>query len=71
MHEQPQKSLIGCQLNLISPCKHEPLPLNEWKRIETARRGRAHQSYSAELRQTAKDFYRHVFEDRREHPPIA
>ena len=62
----------GCQLPLeLKYPAHKPMPIDEWKRIETAKRSRAHQSYSAELRQTARDFYRHVFEDRREHPPIA
>ncbi len=72
MHErEPEQSLIGCQLTLIQPPARQPLPAAEWKQIELTKRTRAHQSYSAELRQNARDFYRHVFEDRREHPPIA
>ncbi len=61
----------GCQLTLIELPKRKRLTRDEWAKIELTRFGRAHQSYSAEMRQNARDFHRHMLTDRgREHPPI-
>jgi len=69
--DNPTPASYGQQLRLFALPVRKPISRAEWQRIELARFSRAHQSYSVELRQNARDFHRHVFTDRREHPPIA
>lgn len=61
----------GCQLTLIELPKREPLRREEWRELAAVGLERRHQRHSRSSRAEMRAFYRQVFTDEHEHPPIA